>query len=326
MKTRVLIQNPISAEAEQCLLDKGFEISRGSGSNKAAFMAELQNCDAVVVKKVSGFTIDREVIDAAQRVKVFARFGVGVEIIDVDYAQQNGIIVTNSPKSNSNAVAEHTMYLILACAKNSRRLSERIFSGQFNAGVPEFAMELEGATLGIIGCKRIGCMVAKKAKYGFGMKVIGYDPFVSEDRFSKDIERRDSLELLMAEADIISVHMNAMPETIHMISEAQLKLMKPAAFIINTARGELIDQKALYEVLKEKRIAGAGLDVFEHEPLPADDAFTALDNVILTPHYAAFTKNAIDKASMDVAQDIIAVLNGDCTTREVTKLGTSPKL
>lgn len=326
MSKKVLIQSPIWEAAEDYLWEHGCEIVRGSGTDKTALLRDIESCDAAVVKKASGYTFDREVIDHAPNLKLLARFGVGLEIIDVPYAESQGVVVTNSPHSNSNAVAEHTMYLILACTKNGLKLDKRMRDGAFNAGPPMFAMELEGKVLGLVGCGRIGSMVAKKAKHGFDMQVIGYDPHLPPERFSQDIERRETLEEVLREADVVSLHLPATPETCRSISSSKLALMKPTAFLINAARGEVVDEAALCNALETGVIAGAGLDVFEREPLPPDSPLYKLDNVVLTPHYAAFTRGALQKAAMDVVEDIVAVLEQQRPKYEVTHLGTSPRI
>lgn len=326
MSKKVLIQSPIQEEAETFLRRHGFEISRGSGTDKVSLLRDIADCDAIVVKKVNGYRIDKEVIDHAKKLKIIARFGVGIEIIDVDYARQQGIIVTSSPQSNSNAVAEHTMYLMLACAKNAPALRQRLYSGVFNNGAPAFSLELSDVTLGIIGCGRIGSMAARKARHGFDMNVIGYDAYLPPDQFSPDISRRNSMEEVLREADIVSIHLHSTPETYHLISERELAWMKPTAYLINVSRGEILDEAAVYRALASGVIAGAGLDVFETEPLPLDNPLLQLDNVVLTPHYAAFTQGAIQRASQDVSEDIAAVFEKKRPKWEVTDLGVSPRL
>ena len=307
MSKKVLIQSPIQEEWEDFLRRKGFEISRGSGGDKAALLKDIADCDAIIVKKVNGYRIDKEVIDHAKKLKIIARFGVGIEIIDVEYARQKGIVVTSSPQSNSNAVAEHTMYLMLACAKNAPMLQRRIHDGTFNNGKPTFVQELSELTLGLIGCGRIGSMTAQKARHGFGVNVIGYDAYLPSERFSSDITPMETMDDVLREADVVSIHLHATPKTHHLISARELELMKPTATLINVSRGEIVDEAALYEALRDGKIASAGLDVFETEPLPLDSPLLKLQNVVLTPHYAAFTRGAVYRASKDVAEDIVAV-------------------
>ncbi len=324
MSRRVLIQSPILAAAEQYLIDNNCEIVRGSGTDKASVMKDIADCDAVVAKKAAAYTFDKELMDNAPNLKVIARFGVGIEIIDVDYAQEKGIIVTNSPRANNNAVAEHAMYLMLACAKNGLELDKKIRSGVFNSGKPHFAVELEGAVLGIVGCGHIGTLLARKAA-GFGMKIIGYDPYLPVEKFVPEISRKETLEELLKEADFVSLHLPSTPSTIGLISGKVLRLMKKNAYLINTSRGEVVNEAELCDVLKDGAIAGAGLDVFEKEPLPIDSDLLKLDNVVLTPHYAAFTEGATARTAMEVVSDIVSVLDGKPAAHEVTKIGISKR-
>ncbi len=324
MSRRVLIQAPMLDAAEQYLLDNNCEIVRGTGSDKAAVLKDIADCDAVVAKKAAAYTFDKELMDSAPNLKVIARFGVGVEIIDVDYAQEKGIIVTNSPRANNNAVAEHTMYLMLACAKNGLELDKKIRSGVFNSGKPHFAVELEGSVLGIIGCGHIGTLLSRKAA-GFGMKIIGYDRYLPAERFVPEIERRETLEELLEESDFVSIHLPVTPSTRGLISGKELRSMKKSAYLINVSRGEIVNEAELCEALKEGVIAGAGLDVFEKEPLPMDSELLKLDNVVLTPHYAAFTEGATAKTAMEVVTDIVSVLDGKPAAHEVTKIGISKR-
>jgi D-3-phosphoglycerate dehydrogenase len=264
----------------------------------------------LVVWKSSNYTIDKDVIDAGKQLKLIARFGVGMEIIDVPYAQSKDIIVTNTPTSNSNAVAEHTMHLILACARNHRIVDKRFRSGEFNAIWRVNGIELEGRILGLIGIGQIGRLVASKAKYGFGMKVIGYNPHVGAG-FPDEIEKVDTFQSLLAQSDFISLHVPATPETIGMFGTEEFKMMKPEAFFINTSRGEVVKEDEMVESLKNGIIKGAGLDVYTKEPLDPNSPLFDLDNVIMTPHYAAFSTDSLVRTGVQVAESIIAVSRGE---------------
>lgn len=318
MTIKVINPRKLSDEGEKILRDNGIEVFQGSGLLKEDLIRDIADCDALVVWKSSNYTIDREIIDAGKQLKLIARFGVGMEIIDVAYAQSKGIIVTNTPTANSNAVAEHTMYLLLACARNGHIVDKRLREGEFNAIWKLNSMELEGKTLGIIGIGRIGSLVAKKAKYGFGMNVIGYDPYVDAN-FPQEIAKIDSLEELLQQSNFISFHVPATSKTIGMIGTEQFKMMKPGAFLINTSRGEVVKEDEMVEALKNGTIRGAGLDVFTKEPLDPNSPLFELDNVIMTPHYAAYTSDSLAKTGIQVAESIAAVSQGKKPNFELPK-------
>ncbi|MCD8224599.1 MAG: hydroxyacid dehydrogenase [Clostridiales bacterium] len=302
---KVYNPKPLAAVAEKMLKDAGVEIVGSSGPSKEDLLRDVADVDAIVVW-LSPNKIDKEVIDTAKNLKLISRFGVGMEIVDVPYAQSKGIMVCNTPTSNANAVAEHAMYLIMACARNSRIVDKKIHSGEFNSIKKISAVELENSTLGIIGLGNIGKKVAKKAK-GFDMNVIAWDPFVKE---ADGIEMIEKLDELLERSDFVTLHTPETKQTIGMIGAEELRKMKNSAFLINAARGAIVQQDALVAALRAGEIAGAGLDVYASEPLAADEPLLTFDNVICTPHYAGFTNGAIVKTGVDVAESILAVMNG----------------
>ncbi len=256
--------------------------------------------------------IDREVLDAAgPQLRVVSTYSVGFDHIDVEECTKRGIYVCNTPGVLTEAVAELTWALILAICRRIVEADEEVRKGRWPAWYPTYllGMELRGKTLGIVGLGRIGSVVARIAR-GFDMKVIYYD-----------VRRKPDLELLLGveykpldellkEADIVSIHVPLTKETYHMIGERELKLMKPTAYLINTARGPVVDTKALVKALKEGWIRGAALDVFEQEPLPPDHELCKLKNVVLAPHIGSATYEA-RKAMADMAVDnLILVLKG----------------
>jgi D-3-phosphoglycerate dehydrogenase len=318
MAFKVFNPNKLSDEGEKLLQENSIEVHRGSGPKKEDILRDIVDCDAIVVWKSANYTIDQDIIDAGRKLKLIARFGVGMEIVDVEYAQSKGIIVTNTPTSNSNSVAEHTLYLLLACAKNGHVVDRRFRGGEFNAIWKLNAVELEGQILGIVGLGNIGRLVGKKAKYGFGMKVIGYDKFLGAN-FPEDFEKVDTLEQLLTQSDFVSLHVPAAPQTVGMIGAAQFKMMKPNAFLINASRGEVVKEYELIEALKNGTIRGAGLDVFAREPLDVNSELFGLDNVIMTPHYAGYTSGAVRKTGIQVAESILAVSQGKKPKYELPK-------
>ena len=317
MAFKVYNPKPLAAEGEKILADAGVEIVRSSGPSKEDLLHDVADVDAAVIW-LSPNRFDKEVIDAAKNLRLISRFGVGMEIVDVEYARSKGIIVCNTPTSNSNSVAEHAMYLIMSCARNSRFVDAQIRAGEFKSICRTAAVELEGSTLGIIGPGYIASLLAQKAKYGFGMRVIAYNPHKSS-KIPGDMERVDTLDELLARSDFVSIHAPATEETAGMIGMDELKKMKPTAFLINTARGMIIKENELAQAVREGVIRGAGLDVFVEEPLPMDSPLREQENIILTPHYAGFTKGAVVKTGIDVAESIVAVINGGRPKYELKK-------
>ena len=239
---KVYNPKPLAPVAEQMLKDSGVEIVGSSGPTKEDLIKDVADVDVIVVW-LSPNHIDKEVIDAAKKLKLISRFGVGMEIVDVKYAQSKGIMVCNTPFSNINSVAEHAMYLIMACARNSRIVDTKMHSGEFNSIKKISAVELEGSTLGIIGLGNIGKLVAKKAS-GFDMNIIAWDPFVKEH---PGVEMITDLNELLERSDFVTLHTPETPQTIGLIGAEQFKKMKKSAFIINAARGSAIKQNELVE-------------------------------------------------------------------------------
>jgi len=248
------------------------------------------------------------VMEEAKNLKIIGRYGVGLDNVDLKAATEHGIIVTYTPGANTNAVAEHTFALMLSLLKRIPQLNEAGKKGEWRRR-GGLNWELQGKTLGIIGLGRIGRTVAKMAK-AFDVNIIAYSPHVPREEAEKLGIKLVSLEELLSKADIVSLHTSLTPEKYHMIGEREFKLMKKTAIIVNTARGELIDEDALVKALKNGEIAGAALDVLEKEPPPPDSELLKLENVIITPHAAAHTWEAVRKMGDMVTEDIIAVLNG----------------
>lgn len=267
-----------------------------------------QDADAILVRTAP---IDRELIACAPKLKVIARHGAGVDNIDVQAAAQRGVYVCNTPHANSNSVAEHTVGLMIGLSHQMLKSDQALRQGQFQVRNQYIGTELQGKTLGIIGLGNIGRRVALKSALGMEMNVIAYDPFMKGDSGLDYVQLTDSLEVLLSEADFVSLHIPYMPELHHFIGRDAMSKMKPGAFLINCARGGLVDEQALYEVLKEGRLAGAGLDVFEQEPPPAKHPLWELDNVIVTPHMSAHTDDAMVAMAAGAAEEIVRVLQGD---------------
>ena len=257
--------------------------------------------------------IDAEVMDSAPNLRVISTYSVGFDHIDVEAATKRGIYVTHTPGVLTDAVAEFTIGLLLAVTRRILEADQVIREGQWNKPWNPYFLtgpELKGKTLGIIGMGRIGRAVAEKIK-GFGMRIIYYDIYRNEKAEKElGVEYKD-LDTVLKESDFVSLHVPLTKETRHMIGERELRLMKSSAYLINTARGPIVDTEALIRALKEGWIAGAALDVFEQEPLPPEHPLTKLENVVLAPHIASATTEARQRMAELAAKNLIAVLKGE---------------
>jgi len=260
---------------------------------------------ALVVR--SGTKVTAPVIAAASELRVIGRAGTGVDNIDVDAATERGVIVLNCPGGNSMAAAEHAIAMMMALARNVPQANASIKAGEWRKN--EFmGAELYRKTLGIIGVGRIGSLVAHRAR-GLDMQVLACDPLLTSDRAIELGVENVELDELLQRADFVSLHAAKTPETIDLIGERELSLMKSSARLINCARGGIVDEAALCQALENGAIAGAALDVFETEP-PGETPLLALDNVIATPHIGASTREAQVNVAVDVAEQIVEVLAG----------------
>ena len=277
-----------------------------SDNNQALF--EEHNEDAEAILLSTAYKMTQEVIFSARNLKVISRTGVGVDNVDVFAATEQGVLVLNTPQANSISVAEHTVAMIVAISKQLLMYDSELRAGNFKIRRTNKAVEMEGKTLGLIGCGRIGRFAAEKCKAAFGMQVIGYDPYITE---AEGITLYTEIEEVFERADYISLHIPLTPETKNLVGDKLLSLMKPTAYIINTARGGIIDEHALARKLKDEEIAGAALDVLESEPPSMDNPLLGLKNVILTPHTAALTKECSVRVAYEAALGIADYLKGN---------------
>lgn len=301
---RVLVASHIHEDAIKYLRDRGFQVTIAEEPGEEELVNLIKGQHAIIVR--SKPLVTRRVIEAANSLKVIARAGVGLDNIDVKAAEERGIIVLNAPESSTISVAELAVGLMLAVMRKIAFSDRKMRAGEWPK---KHAMgtELRGKVLGVIGAGRIGSAVARICKYGFGMQVIYYDT-VRRPELEKELDARYvTLEELLREADVVTLHVPLLPETHHLINEERLKLMKKSAILINTSRGQVVDTNALVRALKEGWIAGAGLDVYEEEPLPKDHPLTKLDNVVLTPHIGASTYEAQERAGMEIARKLVEV-------------------
>jgi D-3-phosphoglycerate dehydrogenase len=268
------------------------------------------------LKKADGFIlrigkIDRKAMLQCKNLKVIARPGVGVDNVDVATATELGIPVVIAPGANSRSVAEHALTLILAVAKNIVDSDVETRKGNFNVREKYAAVELLGKTVGVVGYGNIGKEAAKLCA-AFGMNVCIYDPFVAKNVIEEvGFKHYESLHELLRVSDVVTLHIPSTPETKGIIGVKELELMKSTAFLVNCSRGDLIDEDALYNALKAKVIAGAGLDVLKEEPMKAGHPLFSLDNVIVSPHLAAQTREATAKGVVMAVEGTLAILHGE---------------
>jgi D-3-phosphoglycerate dehydrogenase len=315
---RVLVADQIALDGLTPLRDDPrFELIVKPGLKGAELADAIASADAVLVRSATQIT--RESLARANGLKVIGRAGVGVDTIDVDAATERGIAVLTAPAGNTISAAELTFALTLALARRVAAADRSMKAGQWDR--KSFSgSELYGKTLGLVGAGRIGGEVAKRAR-AFGMHIIGYDPFLTADRaMSLGIERSE-LDDVLRRADVISLHVPLTESTAGLLGDRELGLMKPTAMIVNAARGGVVREDSLVRALKEKRIAGAALDVFEQEPLPADHPLRALDNVVLTPHLGASTAEAQQNVAVEIAEAVRAALADGDLSRAVNAPG-----
>jgi len=274
----------------------------------------IDQYDALIVR--SATKVDAELINRGQNLKVIGRAGTGVDNIDVEAATAKGIIVVNTPDSNNISAAEHSIALLLALCRNIPQAYMSLKAGKWERSKFK-GVELYEKTVAVLGLGRIGSLVASRLK-AFGMNVIGYDPYIPQDKFeSMGIEKVDSIEEVMKRSDFITVHLPKTSETIGIIGKKELELAKSNLRIVNCARGGIVDENALYEALKNKKIAGAAVDVFTNEPKEgaAGGVFThpflELDNIVFTPHLGASTVEAQRNVGLAIAQQVLNALEGN---------------
>ncbi|OXM85416.1 phosphoglycerate dehydrogenase [Paenibacillus rigui] len=296
----------LCAEAKQLLESHGVEVIENKVGRPHTF-DELKELVSDIDGVVAGVdTWNEDVFKLAPRLKAIARFGVGVDNIDLGKAREYGVKVTNVPGGNANAVAELTVGLILSVMRNIPSLHQSARMGYWDRFV---GAELIGRTVGLLGFGNIAQMVAKKLS-GFDIRIVAYDKFPNADRARELGVELVSSDEVLKQSDIVSMHLPSLPETHHMMSEVQFAMMKETAYFVNTARGALVDEQALYHALRNRLIAGAAIDVYEHEPVSADNPLFQLDNLVSTPHTAAETFETYHKVGLVTAQALLDVFSG----------------
>ena len=301
---RILIADTLAHDGIDAL-EGQHEVIVSIGLSEDELVEAVADISALVVRSQTRVT--PKVIEAAPKLEVIGRAGVGVDNIDLDVATERGVIVVNAPLANTVSAAEHAFGLMLAMARNVPQAVASLKAGEWERSRYQ-GVELAGHTLGIVGLGRVGTEVATRAR-AFEMRVIAYDPFVSAERASGLGIEIVGLEKLLANSDFVSLHTTLYEGTRGLINDEHLALMKPTARIINTARGELVDEQALFDAVESGQIAGAAIDVFSEEPA-IGNVLTTSDRIVATPHLAASTVEAQDRAAVAVAEQVLEVLDG----------------
>jgi D-3-phosphoglycerate dehydrogenase len=305
---KVLVNEKVSPDALN-ILRKAAEVVYIPSGDHAEIIRMLKDITGIMLDTTIKFT--GELMDSAPDLKVISRTGTGVDNVDVEAATQRGIMVLHTPDANTVTVAEHTVSMIGALTKHLLLLDKETREGKFKIARRYYLpVDLDGKTLGIIGYGRIGKQVAKKCMAAFNMKVIIYDPYISDDVVAPGVERYNSEEDVYRQADVLTIHVPLTDETKKHVGEKLLSLMKPSAYLINTARGNIIDEAYVIKMLDEERLKGAAFDVLTNEPPMDNEAFLANPKTIISPHTAALTHECTIRVACEAASGIVDYLEG----------------
>ncbi|AAG20511.1 phosphoglycerate dehydrogenase [Halobacterium salinarum] len=303
---RVLVTDPIADAGLDRLRDAGHEVTTAYDATGDALLDAVSDAHALIVR--SGTAVTDAVFEAAPDLVIVARAGIGVDNIDIDAATDHGVMVANAPAGNVRAAAEHTVALAFAAARSIPQAHARLDAGSW-AKDDYLGTELSGKTLGVVGLGRVGQEVATRLD-SLGMDLVAYDPYIGEDRAAQLGAELVDIETCVARADFLTIHVPLTDETDGLIGEAELARMD-GGYVINVARGGVVDEDALADAAQDGVIAGAALDVFRTEPLPAASPLHDADSIITTPHLGASTKAAQENVATDTADQVVAALAGD---------------
>jgi D-3-phosphoglycerate dehydrogenase len=298
---KILVSDSLSKQGVELLEKAGFTVVVKSKMPKDELFKEIKDADGLIVR--SGTKVTAELIEAAPKLKIVGRAGSGLDNVDTPAATKRGIVVMNTPGGNTVTTAEHTMSMICAMARRIPQATASVKAGKWEKD-KFMGVELYNKALGIVGVGQIGSHLTKMAQ-GIGMRVIAYDPYLAPDRAEKMGVTMMELADLFKNADIISVHTPLTPETKGIINAKAIATMKPGVMIVNCARGGIINETDLVEALKSKKVAAAAFDVFEEEPVKADNPLLALDNFICTPHIGAQTMEAQENVAVGIAEQVV---------------------
>ena len=319
-RKRVMLLNPGLDHSGDALLEREVEIVRVTTSDPAILAREVKGVHGLIAR--GGVRVTGEVLAAADVLEVVATSGAGYDHIDVDACSERAIPVVNNAGLNAVSVAEHTIGLMVGLAKaipvTDHMLRSEGWKSRMTYAGERIGFEIDGRTLGIVGVGNIGSRLTQKCRAAFNMQVLAYDPYVSRERMQEfGATKVDRLDDMLPQVDFLSIHAPHTKETHHIISGPQLAKMKRTAYLINCARGPLVDEQALLEALRHKVIAGAALDVFEPEPAPDTNPLYQLPNVIVTPHLAGVTGEAVKRMAIGAAEQVLQVLRGERPPRLV---------
>ncbi|MGH3456734.1 phosphoglycerate dehydrogenase [Aeromicrobium sp.] len=312
-QVKVLVRENIGDSGVELLRSAGFEVDLGYDWSADDLVERIGDYDAILIR--SATKLDADVLAKAEKLRVVARAGVGVDNVDVDAATRQGVVVANAPQSNVVTAAEHTMALLLALARNVPQAHGSLVAGRWDRA--KFTgVELHDKVLGILGFGRIGQLVAHRAR-GFGMRVVAFDAYMAEERFGElGVERAATAEAVYAVSDFLTVHLPKNAETHDFLDAEAFAAMKDGVRILNVARGPLVVDDALKDALDSGKVAGAALDVFREEPITEHPLFD-YPNVVVTPHLGASTTEATDRAGYQAAEQVVAALTGTAVTTAV---------
>jgi D-3-phosphoglycerate dehydrogenase / 2-oxoglutarate reductase len=283
------------------------DLIRLNAKTPQELLPHVLDADALIVQWTK---IPREIIQSLSKCKVISRYGIGVDMIDLAAAGEHGIMVCNTPDYCIDEVSTHTLTFVLMLNRQIVPQNQHVRAGNWGPPAPKPPSRLSTQTIGIVGVGNIGRVVVQKAK-AFGLTVLAYDPYLSAEKLIEIGAQRVELDALLQQADYVCLHCPLTEETHHLISLSRLKMMKPTAYLINMARGPIVDQAALYQALVDKTIAGAAVDVFEQEPPSVDEPILKLDNVIFTPHLSSWSAESFVQLRKEAAQNVVVALQGN---------------
>lgn len=317
MKKKVLYIHPLHPSGMDFLRER-YDVTVDDDESKEHLLSVIGDYHAVTTRLT---VIDADIIAAGKNLKAIAKHGVGVDNIDVSAATERGIAVLTTGTANSVSVAEHAFFAAGALAKRIVHLDDAMRHGNWASRDEKGSIDLNGRTLGLVGMGRIGSAMAFMAKNGFSMPVIVYDPFLTKEAVEREgYLWTDDVDDLCARADVLSLHVPLTDGTRNLIDARRLAMMKPTAIVLNFARGGVVNEDDLYVALRDKTIAAAAIDAWEHEPPDFKHPLFQLDNVLLSPHCGTFTEDSRKRMSMAVAEGIDAVLSGRVPVNAANKL------
>lgn len=302
----IYIPQAVAQAGETYLRNLGYTIKQGDDVSEEAMIRDVADCDAMLVRTC---LCTAPVLKAGTNLKIVARHGVGYDNIDIRTAEELGIWVTNTPRALSDSVAEYTLAAILAAVKNIPACSRALYAGDYFYKNSHKGMDLAGKTLGIVGFGRIGRAVAQKAHFGLGMEILAFSRTLTQEQ-APDYVTVCDLNTLLARSDVVSLHIPGGEQNRNLISDAAFDRMKDGAILVNVARGEVLDAQALIRALDSGKLRCAVLDVQSQEPPEKDDPLLTRPDVLLTPHMASNTQEAMDRMALHAAQQIHKVLSG----------------